>query len=1523
MHDLSNPDDRSYEGWDTGTIRQLLSAAFDDEELIAFCFDHFPAVCDKFGVGMSKERKIHHLLDYAVRNDQVARLLELLRELRGHQYVRFRYRQAVEAREEERWDDVVQFCAEMQELQPGYRDVAQLLAAAKEALQLAGLYEQAVEASQGGRWGEVTRLCAQIEDVRPGYRDVTRLRAAAEAAQQREPPPAEPPAPRPDRGMPTWARVLLGLVALAAAAVTVAVVLIGRRPPVLTIESHVDQSPVDRFEVMAGSYRNLRPGWHLWGLVQAESGEYWVQERFKAESPEGEWSLLACFGRAGTADIGARFTFSLLAVKEGSDAELVLENARAGFITELPRGQVRFCDSIVRVVRASPSDCWLADFWADEARDGNPVHTEEIPTTYLFREWWGPPASGLPETGWTARFARRFRAPEDGEYCFHRVGVGEVTVSVDGDALDIPREAVDWTAVESVCRTLAAGEHALRVDFARPEGEKGVVELWYDGPGVVPPSGPLTDTWRATFFPTADPDGAPVWVTSLPGPFLDFRPAAGDEAPAVSFRAVFSRTLAVEEAGTYRFVLAVDDGARFAIDGGQVLDEWHGGPATYTVACHLDASEHTLRLDLYERHGNQYAGLTWEEVADPIPPVQRVLFASDRDGDYDVYAMDADGANPVNLTHSDWWDYDPAWSPDGRRVVFVSDRRGGNPELHVMEVASGETRSLEVTGYQPRWSPDGSRIAYIDGASGLQEIYVMDADGTNVVQLTDNEAADFSPDWSPDGSRIAFESDRDGGQEIYVMNADGSDPVNVSRSPDTFDGTPAWSPDGARIAFSAYGDGDRDVYVMDADGGNRRRVAGCQPVDRFPDWSADGRYLFFEGTDADTGGWDRSTGGWGQIYRVDPDEEGGGCVPLTESHGRHERPQASPAGYGYSFESFVDSDDVHDGALAVAGETVWTGGNGGVVRWSRDDPGQRQTFTSEDGLAENNVHAILAEGENVLWFGTGGWPFGGSGVSRYAFGPGRERWRTSAAWRTYKAGDGLGSDTVFDLYQDSEGDMWAGTTEGARVFDGRRWRGFDELEDAWVRCILEASDGAFWFGLSGGGLARHDPTVAGDGAWQWFDPMDLLGSQQEGYRYVLDVVEGAPGEVWAATHAGVVHFDGETWRAGGGALDAWTQAAVRDRDGALWFGTSNGLVRVGPDGGQRTYTTADGLTGIVYALFLDDRDTLWAAGNGLSRYDRENDRWWGYRAPEGLAYNYVSAILQDTGGSFWFGHSIFYQGFTWDGGVSRYTPGGDDGWQHFSTDDGLSERAVHVIAQGRDGAMWFGFDRAGGGVCRADVGRDNWHCYQADPAGLASSAVDSIVQTGDGALWFGTSGGGLSRFDGERWESFTQANSGLLSDEVHCLAEDSEGAVWVTTDRGVNRFFYETGEWVPFTTGNSDLIADDVLALALDGSDVWLGTREGLSRYDVARRGWHTVEGTPALPGWVGNCAQLLHVDRHGTVWAGTGEGLYRSTVAGGWLRLTTADGLASNQVLAVFEDADGGLWVGTPSGVSRVEISE
>jgi Tol biopolymer transport system component len=231
----------------------------------------------------------------------------------------------------------------------------------------------------------------------------------------------------------------------------------------------------------------------------------------------------------------------------------------------------------------------------------------------------------------------------------------------------------------------------------------------------------------------------------------------------------------------------------------------------------------------------------------------RIAFASTRDGNWEIYVMDADGSNPVNLTENPAQDRAPAWSPDGTRIAFTSTR-GGNYEIYVMDADGSNLVRLTNHGAWddfPAWSPEGTRIAFMTYRDGSYEIYVMDADGSNTLNLTDNPADDVLPAWSPDGTRIAFMTDRDGGnREFYVMDADGSNPVNLTNNP-AYDSYPAWSPDGTRIAFLSNRNGvdgiygDYEIYVMDADGSNPVNLTDNSADDLSPAWSPDGTRIAF------------------------------------------------------------------------------------------------------------------------------------------------------------------------------------------------------------------------------------------------------------------------------------------------------------------------------------------------------------------------------------------------------------------------------------------------------------------------------------------------------------------------------------------------------------------------------------------------------------------------------------------------------------------------------------------------------
>ena len=268
---------------------------------------------------------------------------------------------------------------------------------------------------------------------------------------------------------------------------------------------------------------------------------------------------------------------------------------------------------------------------------------------------------------------------------------------------------------------------------------------------------------------------------------------------------------------------------------------------------------------------------------EPLPPeldlVGAIAFESDRDGHRGIYLMNADGTSPFRLTPDPSQNLFPAWSPDGQEIAFESDRSGS---WEIFRMAIDDRRSIVLTetdpGRQATWSPDGQKIAFESERDGNWEIYVVDADGSNLANLTRHPAEDRFPAWSPDGQKIAFDSDRDDElPEVYLMDADGSHVVRLTRDSHR-DGLPAWSPDGRMIAFQTERDGFPEVYVMAADGANPINLTHHPARDGLPTWSPDGRKIAFH-TNRD--------GNW-EIYVMDAD----GSDPVNLTH--HPADDTSP-----------------------------------------------------------------------------------------------------------------------------------------------------------------------------------------------------------------------------------------------------------------------------------------------------------------------------------------------------------------------------------------------------------------------------------------------------------------------------------------------------------------------------------------------------------------------------------------------------------------------------------------------------
>lgn len=263
----------------------------------------------------------------------------------------------------------------------------------------------------------------------------------------------------------------------------------------------------------------------------------------------------------------------------------------------------------------------------------------------------------------------------------------------------------------------------------------------------------------------------------------------------------------------------------------------------------------------------------------------RIAFTSERDGLPQIYVMDADGSDQTRLSSGNE-DDQAAWSPDGTRIAFTSWRNSQewcgtsqcSSELYVMNAnGSGAIRLTNSANFDnaPAWSPDGTRIAFVSGRDGPAEVYVMNADGSGVATNLSNNpgvpcfgsgicnSGDFFPTWSPDGTRIAFDSERDGNRNIYVVNDDGSGLTRLTDDP-VNEADPDWSIDD-KIAFAATGvGGSSDIFVMNADGSGRTNLTNHAGSDTDPAWSPDGTLIAFR-SDRD---------GTAQIYVMNADGTG-------------------------------------------------------------------------------------------------------------------------------------------------------------------------------------------------------------------------------------------------------------------------------------------------------------------------------------------------------------------------------------------------------------------------------------------------------------------------------------------------------------------------------------------------------------------------------------------------------------------------------------------------------------------------
>jgi len=225
-----------------------------------------------------------------------------------------------------------------------------------------------------------------------------------------------------------------------------------------------------------------------------------------------------------------------------------------------------------------------------------------------------------------------------------------------------------------------------------------------------------------------------------------------------------------------------------------------------------------------------------------------IAFTSNREGNNDVFVVPSEGGVETQLTTHNANDRLPRWSPDGKRIAFTSNRNNS----HDVYTISLENRSITTViqddhdNEDAQWSPDGSKIACISRRGNYyynHDILVAPSTGGEFINVTDSpDSNDFSPDWSPDSRKIAFVSDRDGYENIYIISADGTDLMQLTKG--KFDlGQPRWSPDGKMIAYIKNNVGDLELWAVPSKGGESKAISKIEGIHIWPTWAPDGKYL--------------------------------------------------------------------------------------------------------------------------------------------------------------------------------------------------------------------------------------------------------------------------------------------------------------------------------------------------------------------------------------------------------------------------------------------------------------------------------------------------------------------------------------------------------------------------------------------------------------------------------------------------------------------------------------------------------
>ena len=588
-------------------------------------------------------------------------------------------------------------------------------------------------------------------------------------------------------------------------------------------------------------------------------------------------------------------------------------------------------------------------------------------------------------------------------------------------------------------------------------------------------------------------------------------------------------------------------------------------------------------------------------------------------------------------------------------------------------------------------------------------------------------------------------------------------------------------------------------------------------------------------------------------------------------------------------------------------------------------------LTTRDGLAQDNVVAILQDHQGFMWFATG------EGLNRY----------DGNSFVVYKnnpndAGT-LSHNFIRDVVEDDQGYLWVAAHPGVNKFDPTTERSTRYLPDPAnpnslgsdaVWRITRDSRGYLWF-AEDNGLDRFDPTTETFTHYRNDNTGQFVGR-------ITHVMEDSHHEVWLVGERGLFHLNpqtGQITRPPAMMKDLSANYLYEDKAGDFWMLAHSpivGLIKYDPRAGRLTrYPFGAGAAGLESTTLVDDGGKgFWLPSNlGLYYFDRRTEHLTQLfqhdpADPNSLSDNSVVAIYRDRAGLLWVG--------TQNGGLNilNFQQEQFGHYRYRAADhDSLNPGRATAILHEPDGVLWAGFfPRALDRLNRQTGEVTHYVPGPEDKNHLSKGAdVSSICKDARGYLWIGGWGAGLDRFD-ERTGQFKHYGHdpgdphSLMTDNVVSIYADPTGHIWAGQYGGVSRFDPGTGQFTNYQLGPDESagLAYTVSAFHRDRSGtLWLGTWGGvLSRFDESANTFVNYPPDQHDPRQLqGGSIGAIHEDRAGTLWLASGLGLYRySRSSGTFSRYTESQGLPSNDLMGILEDRAGRFWISTKKGLSRFD---